>query len=331
MRIGFVGGHGHHYLKAIETDPRDGSPVARAACGDGRDDARATILFKSLPGAIWFSSLDQLLTEFSPDVLSVGAVYALNGDVTAVALARDVPVVSDKPVAATWRQLETLRRVIDGTDRRLLTEFDFRCRRDFLSAREWVARGQVGQIVLVTGQKSYRFGSRPAWYADRASYGGTLLWILSHAIDVVPFVTGLRVTHVTGAGGNVTRPDYGTMEDHVTVTMRLENGATAVLHADFLRPASAPTHGDDRLRVAGSSGVLEVRDERCTLTTSALASHDVTETVPAPASVADQLLAAATTDAPSVYSTRHSLDTAHLLLKCRDAADARAWVDVRAD
>ena len=30
--------------------------------------------------------------------------------------------------------------------------------------------------------------------------------------------------------------------------------------ADYLRPDQAPTHGDDRLRVIGSKGVLETRD-----------------------------------------------------------------------
>jgi hypothetical protein len=35
--------------------------------------------------------------------------------------------------------------------------------------------------------------------------------------------------------------------------------AGAVFTLDFLRPETAPSHGDDRLRVAGSEGVIEVR------------------------------------------------------------------------
>jgi hypothetical protein len=41
---------------------------------------------------------------------------------------------------------------------------------------------------------------------------------------------------------------------------RLANGGTATCHLDFLRPESAHTHGDDRLRIAGSEGVLEAED-----------------------------------------------------------------------
>jgi predicted dehydrogenase len=49
------------------------------------------------------------------------------------------------------------------------------------------------------------------------------------------------------------------MEDNASVLMKLDNGGSATLRIDFLQPQSAPTHGDDRLRFAGSNGVLDVR------------------------------------------------------------------------
>src|SRR5262249_56484003 len=38
---------------------------------------------------------------------------------------------------------------------------------------------------------------------------------------------------------------------------RLDNQGTAALHMDYLRPDTAPTWGDDRLRLAGTRGVVE--------------------------------------------------------------------------
>ena len=327
MHIGIVGGHGHHYLRHLRENPIDGTPVQFGVCGDGHDDARAVALCKTMPGARWFDSLNQLIAVHKPDVVSVGAVYGYNGDLVAQALVFDVPVVSDKPIAANWKQLETLQILTDGTRRRVITEFPFRTQREFLATRDVVLRGGVGKVALITAQKSYRFGTRPAWYADRNAYGGTLLWIASHAIDVVPFVTGQRVTRVTGTGGNVTRDAYGTMEDHVTVTMQLDGGASAVIHADFLRPTAAPSHGDDRLRVAGATGVVEVRDERCRLITDTQGETDITDSVPVPQHTAEQLLRAALGET-GVFSTEHSLHTASLLLKCRDAVDGAVWLDV---
>ena len=41
----------------------------------------------------------------------------------------------------------------------------------------------------------------------------------------------------------------------------LEGGAMASVNIDYYRPAKAETHGDDRIRCAGTKGVLEVRDD----------------------------------------------------------------------
>ena len=41
--------------------------------------------------------------------------------------------------------------------------------------------------------------------------------------------------------------------------MRLKNGGQAMANIDYLRPKGAVGHGDDRVRIAGSKGVIEVR------------------------------------------------------------------------
>jgi predicted dehydrogenase len=271
-----------------------------------------------------------MLDQFCPDVVSVGAVYAFNGDWATAALERGIPTVCDKPIAATWPQLERLRTLLAANPTSiLLTEFDFRSRREFQAARSAVRSGKIGKPILATGQKSYRYGTRPAWYADRASYGGTLAWIASHAIDVIPFVTGQTLVKAVGHGGNVSHPEMGSMEDHVATLFTLSDGGTAVVHADFLRPAAAPTHGDDRLRVAGSAGVVEVMNGRCRLITTTEGDTDITESVPTKP-IHEELLSALAGNPSDLYSTAESLATAEILLRARDATDSGRWVDLSA-
>ena len=133
----------------------------------------------------------------------------------------------------------------------------------------------------MSAQKSYRYGSRPSWYADRDIYGGTLLWVASHGIDAIRYVSGLELTHVTGHHGNLSHPELGSFEDHVSVLYQAKDGATALAHADFSRPKEAATHGDDRIRVAGSEGVVELRSARTYLTTNTAPEKDITDTMPA--------------------------------------------------
>jgi hypothetical protein len=47
------------------------------------------------------------------------------------------------------------------------------------------------------------------------------------------------------------------MENTTVSAFRLDNRGTATLHMDYYRPQTAATHGDDRLRLAGTEGVAE--------------------------------------------------------------------------
>jgi predicted dehydrogenase len=322
MKIGFIGGWGHHYLRGAVGE----AGVEVAVAGDGHDEEAARRLGQSLGGQ-WFEDGKGMLDAFRPDFVSVGTIYAFQGDWIAVALERDIPTVSDKPIAACWKQFEKLESLTKDPSRILLTEFDFRARPEFLAARQAVRTGKIGKTVLATGQKSYRFGSRPAWYGDRSTYCGTLMWVASHAVDVIPFVTGQRLIRAIGHAGNDSRPDFGTMADHVAAMFELSGGGTALVHADFLRPAAAATHGDDRLRIAGSEGVLEVMGGRCRLITHTQPEADVTDLVQV-RPIHTELLAALQGQPSELYSTADSLATAQVLLRAREATDEGRWIEL---
>jgi predicted dehydrogenase len=328
MRLAFIGGFGHHYLRPLpkEAAAQVELPVAWAPAA--KDDAGHARIAEFAGELKRFDDPIQMLDQFKPDVLSVGAIFGQNGDFVFEALRRGIGVVSDKPIAATWEQLDRIRAAAKQSGRSVLTEFDFRSRREFRAARELVRGGQIGAPVLVTAQKSYRFGTRPGWYADRALYGGTMLWIASHAIDAIAFTTEKKFRRVIGQQGNLSQPGFGSMEDHCTALFELEGGATGLVHADYLRPAGAPTHGDDRLRIAGTKGVAEVRGGRC-IFIDRDGERDVTESVSVQP-IHLELLAALRGEDRDLYSTEKSLEMAATLLHARDAADARTWVECSA-
>jgi predicted dehydrogenase len=327
MKIGFIGGWGHHYLRGLLAGGQSPEPIIAAAAGDGHDRDAAQHWAMSNNLSTWFETPIELFERFQPDAVSIGSVYAFNSDLIALALERNVPVVSDKPIAATWEQLRRLQTLAPG--RIILTEFDFRCMPAFRAAQQAIADGLIGDVILATAQKSYRFGTRPPWYGDRKTYGGTLLWIASHAIDAMEWVTGRRIRRTIGRQGNLSHPELAEMEDHVSVLMELDNGATGVVHADFLRPAAAATHGDDRMRIAGSAGVVEVRDGRCKITTRHQGETDLTDRLPV-CPIHLELLAALHGEGSRWYSTAQSLATAETLLHARDATDRNRWVDLLA-
>jgi predicted dehydrogenase len=52
--------------------------------------------------------------------------------------------------------------------------------------------------------------------------------------------------------------------------LTMSNGGVATVTIDYLRPDAAPTHGDERLRIAGSRGVIETAlvERKVTLSTA---------------------------------------------------------------
>ena len=328
MRIGFIGGFGHHYLKGAVSDATATieRPVAVAPSDRAANDLPQSVIQSAGDAAVQkYPDAAALLDEFKPDAVSVGGIYGRNGELVALALERGLPIVSDKPIATTRAQLERLRELSRDGRRILLTEFDFRSRATFRAARQAVRDGRIGQPVLATAQKSYRFATRPDWYRDRHLYGGTMLWVASHGIDAVRFVTGREIVAAVGRAGNVSRSQFGSMEEYVTVLLELEGDGTGVVHADYYRPDKTPTHGDDRLRVAGTKGVVEVREGQCLLLGEDGVEQDITDTVKArPMHV--ELLAALRGEASELFNTQASLEMAEILLCCRDAADTQSWV-----
>lgn len=317
-RIAAVGGWGHHYLaKAVMAD---NFPVEAAASAAPEEAERARQRFGDK--FRWFEDPEVMLDEFQPEAVGIGTVYADIGPWVIRCLERNIPVVAEKPVASNWDDFHRIRKLLqDDPSRRLITEFPFRNHPGILALREAVQNGDIGTPTLITGQKSYRFGShRPPWYADRSRYPGTILWVASHAIDMARFAGGQRFVRVTGRQGNVTRPDYGSMEDHTVSVFEMENGGTAVVHADYLRPDQAATHGDDRLRVAGSNGIGEWREGRTELVTHGEGPREIAADPKQP-DTALAMWEALWEEEHPLYNSRSSLELAAILLAARDAAD----------
>jgi predicted dehydrogenase len=103
-----------------------------------------------------------------------------------------------------------------------------------------------------SGQKSYRFGAASPWfYKELKTFGGTIAWAGICSIDYMRWTSGRKYAQVSAWHANKDRPDYPGFQDHAGVLFKLDNGGTAMANLDYLRQETAPTHGDDRLRIAG--------------------------------------------------------------------------------
>ena len=101
--------------------------------------------------------------------------------------------------------------------------------------------------------------SRPAWFFDKARYGGILCDIGSHQADQFLYYTNSTKAKVVAAQtGNVAYPQYPKFEDFGDMVMS-GNGGTGYVRVDWYTPDGLATWGDGRLFVLGTEGYIELR------------------------------------------------------------------------
>jgi predicted dehydrogenase len=238
-------------------------------------------------------------------------------------------VLSEKPAATSLAGLERLEQAVRESGIHYSLMLDMRTLPIFLAARQAVQQGTIGEPILLSSQKSYKYGSeRPWFYRERKTYGGTIPWVGIHALDYMQWVSGATYTHVAAYDGNKAHPQTPGCEDYAGILLRLANGGTATCHLDFLRPESAPTHGDDRLRIAGSEGVLEVSgvEERATLLSSKGKSGELP--LPPAVDIFSAFVKQLRGEGKPFVTSAEAFAITRTCLKARDAADTGTWLAV---
>jgi predicted dehydrogenase len=170
--------------------------------------------------------------------------------------------MSDKPGLTTLKQLAEVRRVQAETKRIYSIMYSERLEnRATVKAGELVKAGAIGRVVQTIGLGPHRMNpkTRPAWFFERARYGGILCDLASHQADQFLFFTGsTRAEVVASQVGNVHNPRYSGLEDFGDMMVRGDNGA-GYIRVDWFTPDGLATWGDGRLTILGTDGFIEIR------------------------------------------------------------------------
>lgn len=253
-----------HYFYALAELARLGLPVDGVAVGAGEDVGRlAASLGKRGFSPAVCGSFTELFDTVKPDVAVINTIFADNTDVALDALGRGISVFIEKPAAVSLEKLGALAEAYKEAKKtypeiKLAGMLAMRWEATFATAKRLTDEGKIGKIILANGQKSYKMGVRPAFYSARATYGGLIPWVAIHAIDLISWMTGEKYTGVSAVQSRDANRGNGDMETAAAMRFTLSGGAVATVTTDMLRPDDSRTHGDDRLRLVGERGVLEV-------------------------------------------------------------------------
>ena len=249
MKICFIGNCGHSRQAYDVLKNRPDAELCGFAYGSENEiTGEPRSPFNGVP---FYSSYKEMLTEIKPDLAVISPIFGYTGRIITQCAERGIDVFAEKPIAASLEELKTVEDAVKTHKIRFCAMHYLRYSPAFYRASELVRSGAIGKPIMITAQKSYKWGKRPEWYSEPQLYVGTIPWVGIHALDWIydfthsPFVS-------------VSSQSTGTPEIAVTCQFRLENGVFGAVNLDYLRPDTASTHGDDRIRVAGEGGVVEV-------------------------------------------------------------------------
>ncbi len=266
MKLCIIGVRGHYgyVLDGLSALPEVALVgISTGADGDDIAPLKSWCEANGQPGRV-FEDWREMLDAISPDIVAVAGPFERTAEMCIEALGRGMHVFCEKPVAMTLAELDEVAaayaaaRATSGAG--LAAMMGMRYDPAFHAAWRAVAGGAIGEVRIISARKSYKLGRRAEFYHSRATYPGTIPWVGSHAIDWVRWFTGKEFRTVFATHSAAHNRDHGELETAAMCQFTLADGVQASVSIDYLRPDSAPTHGDDRIRLAGTDGVIEVRD-----------------------------------------------------------------------
>jgi predicted dehydrogenase len=208
------------------------------------------------------ASEDEILNDKSVQLVLGAPIPDLRAPLGVRVMNAGKDYLADKPGITTLQQLAEVRKTIKSTKRKFAIMYSERLEvRSAVYAGELVQQGAIGKVIQTVNLAPHRVNapSRPAWFWDKARYGGILCDIGSHQADQFLYYTNSTKAHVVAAQtGNVNYPNYPKFEDFGDMVMT-GNGGTGYVRVDWFTPDGLDTWGDGRLFILGTDGYIELR------------------------------------------------------------------------
>lgn len=185
-------------------------------------------------------SYQQWLSKAEVEVVAIGGAYGDRGAAIIQALQHGKHVISDKPLCTDLAQLEQIRSLALEKQLKVGCLLDLRYAPQALRARQILHSGRLGAVrnISFTGQHYLDYAHRPRWYFEPGMHGGTINDIAIHGIDLIPFLTGQRISKVHAARTwNAYAADHPHFQDCAIFMAQTEGGAGVLADVSYAAPS----------------------------------------------------------------------------------------------
>lgn len=277
--------------------------------------------------ALFFADLDELLAEAVPDVVIIATPLHTHLPLAVKALRAGANVLLEKPTTTSLAEFHELVAVAQETGRAVQIGFQSFGSHVYAAVDEVVARGEIGEIVGVGGEGTWRrnlsYFARAPWAGRRQLDGrdvvdGVMTNAFAHAV-----ATSLKLVHCTTAEDltdvsvELFRANDIEADDTSSVRLTTSTGLPVVLGLTLCATDNRPP----RLVIHGTDGTIEIAYtlDEMTVRTAAGERRETLGRTPLIANLIDHL----TNGAPLVADARDTGAFMRFLEAVRTSPDPR--------
>ncbi len=226
------------------------------------DPQRLESIKERFPQAKVARSFDEVL-ESDVQLVASAAIPNRRGPIGCQVMRAGKDYFTDKCPFTSLEQLAEARRVVQETGRKYMVYYSERVHVESAwYVDQLIQDGAIGDIVHMEIFGPHRLSkpSRPAWFFDKAQYGGILTDIASHQFD--QFLHYARCTGGTvghAVVDNRANADTPGLEDVGQASLILENGVQCFSRVNWFTPDGMRGWGDGRSFITGTKGMIEIR------------------------------------------------------------------------
>ncbi len=258
LRVGLagLGSMGRNHLRHLSTR----QDCDLAAVADPAPELVADAVAKT--GAAGYADALAMIDEAALDAVVIAAPTTAHAPLALAAIERGLPVLVEKPLAATVAEGIELVSAARARGVALQVGHVERFNPAVLELGRRIAKGWVGTLYSIT---SRRAGPFPARIRDV----GVTIDLATHDADILSWVAGERPTRVYA---ETAQRQHVSNEDLLFGLLHFPSGATGMLDVNWLTPAKRR-----QLSVVGESGMFELDylTQRLTFTSADVGSPTI--------------------------------------------------------
>lgn len=200
-----------------------------------------------------FDNYEELLAIDEIDAVYIASPVFCHKEQAFAAAKAKKHILLEKPMALTVAESQEIADYCKKEGVKLGVGLMMRFHSYHQEMKKIIAEGKLGDVVSMRGQLTCWYPDIPNnWRQNKAlSGGGALMDMGIHCIDLLQYITGLKAKEVTGFAGTQTF-SYNA-DDSAAVVMKMENGALAMVDANFNIPDAA---AKCKLEIYGTKGSI---------------------------------------------------------------------------